>query len=465
MNTLPDLYQFFRPKSIAVVGASNHVHSIGGKPIFNLKKHNYEGNIYPINPNYSEVQGYECYPSLLEVPGDIDLALILVSKKLILNVIEECKKKQVKYLIIFGSGFAETGEEGKELQEKVIRACHEAGIRVVGPNVIGSINVLDSIPLGFSNTFVLDHLKGNVGMVSQSGALGYAVFAVAQAEGIGFSYVAHTGNQADLNVLDFLEFLAEDKDTNVVVAYMEAYPDEQRFKRIAEKAAENKKPLVILKAGRSDLGKVAARYHTASEAGSMETFQSLVSQYGVTIVKDNDDLVESMKIFSRGKRMKGGKVAVISSSGATGILMADNCHDIGLEMANLSEETTAQLKGILPDFASTLNPVDVTAQALNDINIFNKCLKIVLEDDEVDALAITTTFADDVALKIMEEVIRADKEYDKPIIVNVTGPVSLVGKTENLLQENGVPTFQSTSKTAIALKRLYDYSQFAEGKN
>jgi acyl-CoA synthetase (NDP forming) len=466
MNNVPlDLNPFFQPSSIAIVGASQDFTTIGGKPVRNLLAHGYQGKLYLVNPRYSEINGLACYPSIDAIPDEIDHVLIAVSKKHITGTIEQCIQKKAKFITIFGAGYAEVGEEGAELQQQLVELCRSHGIRFCGPNCIGSINVKQSLPMGFSNSFEKESfISGNIGLVSQSGALGYATFALGQEEGLGFSYVANTGNQADLNTLDFLEFLVSNPDTKVVSGYMEAVPDGQRLKKIALDAIQEQKPLVIFKSGRSDLGKMAAMSHTGSLAGSEQAFQAVAKQYGITLVKDTDDLIDSLKIFSRGKTASGNRVAVISTSGATGIMMADNCAELGLEMAVLSEDTRKKIKNILPDFASSLNPVDVTAQALNDKDIFRRCLDILIMAPEVDSLVVTTTFAGALVLKMMEEVIKADESSDKPILVSLTGPEDLVGSARRRLYEVGVPTYGSVARTTASLKKLVDYSDFLRKK-
>lgn len=456
-----DLKRYFNPTSIAIVGASENFSSIGGKPLRHLLAHGYDGDIFPVNPKYESIKGLTCYPAVKDIPSIIDVALIAVSQKLIFDVIKQCKEKNVKFIILFGAGFAETGKEGEILQSKIVEYCLENNIRLCGPNCIGSINVIDSIPMGFSNSFEREKfIPGNVSLISQSGALGYAIFSLAQEENIGFSYLANTGNQADLNTLDFLDFLVDDQQTKVLSAYMEAIPDGQKLKNIAKRAAENKKPFLILKSGNSDIGKQAAMSHTGSLAGSEEAFNAVAKQYGIAVASDNDDFIDTIKVFSRDKRLLGKNVAVISTSGATGIMMADNCEKLGLSMTKLSQKTTEKLRSILPSFASTENPVDITAQALNDSTSFKQCLKTIIEAEEVDALVITTTFAGDLVVKMMEDVIEVDKKSSKPILVSLTGPNHLVGAARTRLSEEGVPTYNSIRRTVESLKKLLEFNTF-----
>lgn len=461
-----DLTSYFHPRSITIVGASENFNSIGGKPLRHLLAHGYEGDIYPVNPKYKKIKGLTCYSSVDDIPNDVDVALIAVSQKLIFDVIKQCKHKNVKFVILFGAGFAETGEDGAKLQNNIVEYCLENNMRLCGPNCIGSINVIDSIPMGFSNSFEREaFIPGNVSLISQSGAFGYAIFALAQEENIGFSYLANTGNQADLNTLDFLDHLVDDPKTKVLSSYMEAIPDGERLKEIANRAAEFEKPFLVLKSGNSALGKQAAMSHTGSIAGSEEAFKAMAKQYGITVVSDNDDFIDSIKVFSRSKRLLGKNIAVISTSGATGIMIADHCEKHGLSMTKLSQETKTKLENILPSFASTENPVDITAQALNESHIFRQCLETIIDAPEVDALVVTTTFAGELVTKMMEDVVEEDKRSSKPVLVSLTGPDLLVGEARRKLQVAGVPTYNSIARTIQSLKQLREYNQFLQQRN
>lgn len=455
-----DLRSFFYPESVAIIGASQDFTSIGGKPLRNLIAHGFKGNIFPVNPKYPEISGLECYPSLAAIPGSVDVALIAVSQKRMEETIQQCIEKKVKYAVVFSAGFAEVGEEGKRQQEELVRTCQRHGLRFTGPNCIGSINVRESIPLGFSNTFEAERfIGGNVGLVSQSGALGYAVFALAQQEGIGFSYVANTGNQADLNTLDFLQFMLEDEDTIVLGAYMEAIPDGKKMKEIALGALEAGKPMVIFKAGRSELGQAAAMSHTGSLAGSDQAFRAFAKQYAITVAKDSDDFIDAVKAFNRGKLPKGNRVAVISTSGATGIMMADNCSELGLVMASLSEETNQLIQEVIPSFGSAVNPIDITAQALNDKGIFSRCLEILVSAEEVDVVVVTTTFGRDLVYQMAGEIIDVDQMTEKPMLVALTGPEELVGKARKRLQEARVPVYNSVWSLTASIRTMVDYKE------
>lgn len=460
-----DLEKLFRPNSIAIVGASRDFTSIGGKPLRNLISHGYEGAIYPVNPRYTEIAGYACYSSISEVPGSVDVALVAVSQARTIQVLEECVSEGVKFAFLFGAGFAEAGEEGEEVQTQIVDLARQSQLRILGPNCIGCLNVKDSIPMGFATSFETDSfLSGPVGMASQSGAFGSALFALAQEESVGFSYVANTGNEADLDTLDFLSFMVDDESTTVVSAYLEAIPDGDRLVQIANRAVEIEKPIVALKAGRSELGGKAALSHTASLTGSADAFRAVAKQYGVTLVDDIEDMLDAMKVFSRRKWVSGNRVAVITTSGALGILMADYCEDFGLEMPSLSEETVQRLASIIPSYGSTMNPVDITAHALNDREIFREAIRIIAEDGHVDAVVVTTTFGGDLLRSMCEDLVALDQASEKPLLVTLTGSQEIVASGKAVLEKASIPTYIVPYRGANALSYLLQFSRTLENR-
>ena len=233
-----DLKYFLSPRSIAIIGASNKFDSISGKPVRYLREQQFEGKVFPINPKYDELKGYKCYKSVLDVPEPIDLALVAVNYKLVLPMLEQCVEKGIKFASIFASGFAESGEEGKLLQKKIADLAKKSGMRISGPNCQGSLGLKEKAIGGFSASMGVKPLvSGPIGYVTQSGALGYSIFSLAQESGVGFSYVANTGNEVDLHTLDFMEFMLEDKDTKMAIAYLEGIKNGRQFIRLANRAS------------------------------------------------------------------------------------------------------------------------------------------------------------------------------------------------------------------------------------
>jgi acetate---CoA ligase (ADP-forming) len=450
-----DLKGFFTPKSIALFGASKDPRKVGGKTLTNLLTFNNGVKIYPINPGYDEVMGIRCYPNLSSISSNVDFAIIAVAGKKILDAVQQCVNHGVKYAVIFTSGFAEIGEEGKRLQDEIIRLSREQGLRFVGPNTMGCMNYIDKIPLSFGRIGKY-HLQGTTGLISQSGAMGNILTEHAMDEKVGFSYFASVGNQADIDIVELMEFMVHDEGTNVISVYMESVKNAKKMKIIAAEALQKHKPIVLLKSGRSSIGQKAALSHTASMTGSDAAFRAFAKQYGIVQVKDVSELVNALKTFNRGKRTKGKNVAVISTSGASCILFADNCSDLGLELVSFNKETEQKLKEIMPDFGSVQNPLDVTGAALTDKTLFKNCLEIISSDDNVDALIVDTNFGYELGMKMAKEIVEIDQKTEKPILVCYTSGEA-VEEARNYLKAEKIPTYASQLQTTESMKMLMDY--------
>ncbi|GAJ97759.1 acetate--CoA ligase family protein [Geomicrobium sp. JCM 19055] len=460
MSRTEAIERLLHPKSVAIVGVSKDFSSISGKPLKNLLEHHYSGHIYPVNPKYDSIGDLTCYDSVLDIPGEVDVALLAVSASRILSILDECEQKGIRSLILFGSGFAEVGEEGKALQEKVEQKAKQANLSLLGPNCLGLLNVKDSLPLGFATSFETEtgFISGNVGFASQSGALGFSLFGIAQEQGIGFSYIINTGNQMDINTIDIMDYLLDDHDTKVVAGYLESIPDGEAFIALAKKAKEIQKPLLIMKAGRSEIGQEAAMSHTASMTGSDEMFQTISKQYGVVIANDVDDLVDLMKIFSRTKSMHGNRVVTISNSGAAGITMADYSEQLGLDLVRLEPKTLEQISSIIPSYGSAVNPIDVTAQALKEQHIIADTLDVLANASEVDAIVVQTTFGGELGKKVCERIVEIDQQTEKPIVVTVTGSEELTGAGRKALEDANVPVYVTSYKTMYAVEKLSTFT-------
>jgi acyl-CoA synthetase (NDP forming) len=455
-----EIKRLFSPESVAVLGASATSGTLGYETLKNFVDLNYRGMVYPVNPRYSEVLGLRCYSSLSVTPGSVELVIMVISNHLVEEAIQECIAKGVRYVIVFSSGYAELGSEGVERQQALLSLCQLHGIRLLGPNTMGIMNIKEKMMFTFASSVRFNLLSGPVGIVSQSGAFGGTVLNVANGdEAVGFTYLAMTGNQADLNTLDFLEFMLSDHDTKVLAAYMESIPDEQRFRQIAQKALKSHKPFIVLKAGFSEQGKNAALCHTGSMTGSYESFQFIAKNYGITEVRDIDDMIDAMKVFKSGKKPKGRRVAIVSISGASGILLADHCVELGLEMSVLKEETVRQLKEVIPPFGSAVNPVDTTAMVLQKLDMLKRCLEILLHAEEVDLVIVANATGGERAVAMAGGVIDVFQAHEKPILAAFSGPLHSVGEARKLLNEASVPAFNSLRRSMKAAKMLIDYEK------
>jgi len=303
ITAAPDLSRLLSPRAVAVIGASTDLSRIGGQPIKLLTEYGYKGQLYPVNPKYTEVKGLTCYPDIGAVPKPCDVALIAVAGHLVPGAIEQCGKAGIPYAVILSAGFSEAGDAGKALNDKLLTAIESSGVRVVGPNCLGIMNLDENFRLGFGGTLQLKTLKpGPIAMVTQSGGFGFGVVAVACYHGLGFNHVISTGNEADLTALDWMEHLIERPDVEILTAFLEGTTEGQRLRRLGARALELGKPVLIWKVGNSDVGSKAATSHTARLTASYELFRTAFREGGFIEVHDIDDLIDICKAF-RAKKL------------------------------------------------------------------------------------------------------------------------------------------------------------------
>jgi acetyltransferase len=462
-----DLTAFFEPKSIAIIGASGNFDIISGKPLRFLQEHGYQGAIYPINPRYEELAGIPCYKSILDVPGEVDLALMAVNYKLVLPILKDCVTKGVKHTIIFSSGFAETGEEGKKLQEEIAQLARESGMGICGPNCQGSVNLRNKAIGGFSAALGVKPLKvGPIGYVTQSGALGYSLFSLAQEAGVGFSCVASTGNEVDLHTLDFVEYLLEDDGTTMVIAYLEGIKNGRQFARLADRALELRKPIVTLKAGRSAVGQKAASSHTASLTGSDATFDAFARQKGIIRVDDIQTMIDIPALMQRIPELpRGRRLAIITTSGGGGILAADEAAAMGLEVPELDADTQAAIMKRIPPYGSAMNPVDITAQVINEAEGFMEVLQAIVDHPEIDALVIVISqITGGPGRQMAEDIVAMSRKTHKPITVAWATSDALVGDNHRVLTDGEVQWYKSPVRAVRAMGSLMNYAAFRDSR-
>jgi len=458
-----NLKYFFCPRSIAIIGASGDFTSISGKPLRYLKEHGYKGKVFPINPKYEELGGYKCYKSVLEVPEPVDLVLVAVNYKLVLPMLKQCVEKGVKFATVFSSGFAESGEEGKVLQEQIAELARESGMGVVGPNCQGSVNVKESVIGGFSSSVQVRPLRiGPIGYVTQSGALGYAIFNLAQESGVGFSCVASTGNEVDLHTLDFMEYLLEDPDTRMVISYLEGIKDGKQFARLADRALELGKPIVTLKAGRTEIGQKAASSHTASLTGSDAVCDAFFRQKGIIRVDDIEGMIDIAALMQRIPALPEGKgLGIITTSGGGGILVADEAVDLKLDIPELDPKTKETIMEVIPAYGSALNPVDVTAQVLNTAEDFMKVLQAMVDHPEIHALVIVVTMiTGEPGHRMAEDIVDMTHHTMKPITVAWTAGDRVMGDNQKVIIDGDVQLYRSPVRAVKAMGALMNYSAF-----
>jgi acetyl-CoA synthetase (ADP-forming) len=426
------------PRSVAVIGASESPAKFGGRIMRYLTKHRFAGRIVPINPGRREVLGLPAYPSITEAPGPLDVAILAVPTDVLVASAAACAKAGVGAIVVMTTGFAELGAEGASRQDDLVRVARESGMRVVGPNCMGVINPRERLALTSSFVLEVDALiPGEIGFISQSGALMVATYNRAHDAGIGFSACASLGNQADLEIADFVDYLVEDPGTRVICLYVEGFKDARRFLRGAEAARGAGKPLIVVKSGRSDAGVRAARSHTASLAGSYAVFAAACRDLGVLVMDDLDGMIRVADSLVRWGRARGDGIAVFTPSGGGAAIAVDRMADRGLRLAALSAGTRAALGEVmLPPYAN--NPVDIGGRRdENADGVVGRAMVALAADPDVAAVLSvwSTTPAYETRTREMGAAALAS---GKPVMVVVT-PGSAADGPRRVLREVGCP--------------------------
>lgn len=458
MNPVPDLSRLLSPRSVAIVGASSNLDSISGRPLKLLGRFGYQGAVYPVNPLRAEIDGRRCWPDVASLPETPDVVIIGVRADLVEGVIDQCVERGVPFGIIFASGFAEAADPRP--QRRLVERAASGGMRLLGPNCQGLVNLAGKIPLSFSASLDTERIEaGPVAYVSQSGAFGFASYAMAADQGVGFRYVVTTGNQADLDVIDFARYFVADPEVGLLVLYLEGIDRGEAFLDLLEEARQRDLPLAVLKAGRSATAQAAAKSHTAALAGDQASWDAVMRQYRVLAIDDADDIVDMGRIFSDRRPLGGNRVAILTTSGGGGILMADRCDEEGLVVPAFSGELQARLAPYLPVFGSTRNPVDMTAQVINDPQGFPACLDAVLESPETDmAVVVVSMITGEAGRQMAADLARAARKARKPLVCCWMINEEQGGSFLSYLRRRKVPLFQSPRRCARALGALYRWS-------
>ncbi|MFA0740421.1 MAG: hypothetical protein DFNUSKGM_000527 [Candidatus Fervidibacter sacchari] len=454
---LHDLRPILEPQSVAVIGASRQPGTVGYAVLSNLLMGQYTGIVYPVNPKAKAICGVRTYPSVLEIPDPVDLAVIIVRAPLVPQVLEECGQKGVKGAIVISAGFKETGPEGAKLEAQVREIAHHYGIALVGPNCLGVINTDPNYRLNASFAKEMP-LPGNIAFISQSGALCTAVLDYAKGQGIGFSKVISLGNKADVNENDFLAYLWQDPHTQVILLYVEELTEGRRFLQLAREITgegDGRKPILALKAGRTPAGARAVASHTGSLAGSDEVYEALFAQAGVLRADTVEDLFEYAIAFANQPLPNGRRTVIITNAGGPGIMATDACVRYGLELAQLNEKTLEQLRQKLPPHASLLNPIDLIGDAQHDR--YEAALDAVLDDPNVDAVIVLLTPQAMTDIEnIANVIVQKSKQRVKPILACFMGLVDISAGV-NILKENGVPCYSFPEDAVRALAAMVKY--------
>ncbi len=460
----PNLEPLFRPKSIAIIGATEDPGRVAGLPLKYALDHGYKGKLFPVNPNRDVVRGVKCYHSVLDIPEEVDAAVIVVPAGVVPDMIEQCAKKGVKAVVIGVSGFAELDEEGKKRQDKIVEIARQSGMRICGPNTNGLLNVHESISLGYSFAQEVA-IPGGLGYVTQSGALLSATVPRFARRNVGMSYFVGAGNQADLEVFDFVRYLIDDPKTKAIAVYVEGFNDPKKFPEVAELALEKGKPIAMLKVGRSELAVKAAKSHTGSLVGSDAVVDAICKQKGIARVDDFDELIAVSSVFLKCKLPKGNRVGIISSSGGAIGMIADRTMNVDLRFLDVSDKTKKEASKVLPWYGEFKNPFDIAgagSRATQDIDLARAAVNFVLNDENIDILlAVITPMDRRGTQNYLQAVVEASKTSEKPVIL-FSPMASLREEEEEIFARGDIPMLTDSAECAKALDALIKFSRTLE---
>lgn len=452
----------FDPDSIAVIGASSDPTRIAGRPIRFLKKHGYQGDIFPVNPNHDTLAGLSCYPDIQSVPQTPEFAMVILPAGLVVDIVEDCISEGVDTVLIVSSGFAETGsDDGKVAEQTLGKMADESETTIIGPNSQGLLNVPERISASFTPALRREKMiPGPVSFVSQSGAFGGALTTILQDNDVGIDKWVSTGNEAAVESLDFMSVLAENATTDIIAGYIEGFEDGRKLIELKRTTDGINTPIVVLKAGRSARGKEAAQSHTGKVAGQHAVYEGMFEEFGVLNTRDIDHFVDVIKSLSILESFPGPNLGVVTTSGGAGIHIADVVADErAIHLPQLSDNVQNTLGEYVPEFGSTFNPVDITAQVVNSPESFQACLEHLRDAPEIDTVVLQSTNASgERALGYAETVTDVAEESEKPIFVIWTGGVE---KSEALAiyRSAGIPVFENPARCINTISSIVQFAR------
>ena len=455
MNSLSPLWS---ATSIAIIGATEREGAMGRLPIDYLLRFGYQGKIFPINPKGGNIRGLTAYTNIKDVPTKVELALVMVPANSVKNAVQDCADADVDIAVVMSSGFAESGAEGLQAQNELVDIARAKGMRLVGPNCIGSVGGKDRVLATFSPVFTAASTKvapGNVALISQSGALGYGTYSLGLEQGLPIGVAVTTGNEADVSALEIAEELSQAKEIDTILLYLEGVDSFQRIKNIAKA-----KPTAVLKAGRSNAGAAAAASHTGALATADRVIDAALRQAGAIRVNDVEELLDAGAVFAaNADATSAQRIAIITTSGGSGILAVDAIESFAdrsnISLAQFEAETISKLEQIIPAYGNAQNPVDVTAAVMSQPGMFEECLNVVAADPNVDAIvACFCVLTGNDVEKIASALVGTRNIRSLPLVVARTGAASLAPEGARLLQEAQIPVFSTPERAVRALSML-----------
>lgn len=475
----------FNPRSIAVIGASSQLMKWGFLVFHNMVRGGYKGRLYPINPKEKEVFSIKAYPDVKSVGRQLDLVVVIVPAPVVPQTLRECAEVGAKYAVIISGGFSEAGDNGRGLEEESLSIAQDSGMRLVGPNTMGIYSATSNLTLLMPP---MPLRPGNIGFLSESGNLGTTMMRSAIMNGLGFSRYVSVGNQADLKMYEFLDYFADDKETDALLIYAEGLEEGREFLDRARKLTK-KKPIVVYKSGKTEAGRKAAASHVGAMVGSDRLYDSAMRQAGVIRADHSFEMVDIVSVLSRQPLPKGRKIGILTYGGGWGVIASDFCGQYNLEIPPLSPQLLKEMDKFMPAHWSKGNPIDTVGTL--DVGIFRKAVEAVLESNEIDALLVLgiggysffihyyrsfsllsnqqlskmKTLLCDVEVQIAKDLIEFIDRYDKPIIVTSFGDVA-ISEAARILEDNGIVNVPSPERAAKAMASLVAYGEYlkASGK-
>ena len=457
--------RLLRPRSVAVIGASDRKGALGATLLNNLVQYEFAGDIYPVNPKRDELLGLKVYHSVDELPEGIDCAVLAIPRPFVLDTVRQLAARQCGAVVIYSAGFSEAGEEGMRDQQELARIAQEHGMVIEGPNCLGCTNYVERVPLTFVETNMRTPPKGTraVGIASQSGALAAVLATALHPRDLYVSTSVSTGNEAASGVEDYVEWLVDDADTHVIAMYVESLRRPQAFIAAARRAREAGKPIVMLHPGRSNKAQESAATHTGAMAGDYQLMKAKLAREGVIFADTLEELGDITEIALRCPALPGANMAVLGESGALRGLAFDIAEDIGLDLIDLNDDNSPALRAILPDFVPVSNPTDITALGLSEPEIYTKVLTALLEDERVGSVVASIIQSDPITsgikfphiIKVLE-----DGTFPKPLVfAGVDEGARVPEEYIEGLRKVGIPWFPSTERAYRAIARLADLAK------
>lgn len=448
------LNNFFNPKSVAIIGASHDSKKLGFQILSNIIVSGFRGKVIPVNPNAKYIKGIKSYPSVLNIPGKVDLAIIVIPKNIVPAAVKECGVKGIKSLIIITAGFGETGNEGEKQEKEILEIAEKYNIRIIGPNCLGIIDTFTPINASFAESGL--PLKKNLAVISQSGAMCSAILDWASKNCVGFSKFISLGNKKDVDEVDLFKLLSNDKNSKVVLGYFEGINKGKKFIKEAS-VLTKKKPTIAIKAGVSEEGAKAASSHTGSLATDAKIIDAAFSKAGIIQVSSLQDLFDLAEAFSVLPLPKNNKVTILSNAGGPAVLATDALSSSDLSLARLSSNSNVKLRAFLPEAASIRNPIDIIGDA--DAKRFKCALDILLADKNVSSLIVILTPQTSTEIEeTAKAIVKAGKKYKKPIITSFIGGRA-IEKGVHILEKGNIPNLEFPERAVYVLDKLFWYKK------